>query len=146
MLKLDDKDMKIIEVMKDHGNWSFKQISLRTGIPTTTVHARVRKLEKDDIIKKYTIEIDHQKIGKGLLAHILVRINVNNWKMLINFLKHELKGNIVQEFSKVTGNYDFIIKARFSDMKELEKFLFRMVDETKTIHQTVTLISMGENF
>ena len=141
----DKKDLRILEELNEHGNWSFKKISYRTGIPTTTIHNRVKKMEKNGVIRKYTVDIDHSKIGRGMLAHILVRVNFNKWRDLANFLKKELKGNTVQEFSRVTGNYDAIIKIRFSDMKELEKF-YNRIEETQTVHQTITLLSIAENF
>jgi len=144
MNTLNEKDEKILKVLAEHGNWSYKQISLQTEIPTTTVHNRIKKMEKDGVIRKYTVDIDNQKTGRPMVAHILVRINMTSWKTLSQFLKDELKGDVVKEFSRVTGHHDFIIKVNFSDMNELEHFIFRMVTNNK-IHQTVTLISFAEN-
>ena len=61
MNTLNEKDEKILKVLAEHGNWSYKQISLQTEIPTTTVHNRIKKMEKDGVIRKYTVDIDNQK-------------------------------------------------------------------------------------
>ena len=67
---LDNKDLAIIEVLKHNSNFSTQQISKKTGIPISTVHNRIRKLEKSGIIKEYTILLDNKKIGKPIAASI----------------------------------------------------------------------------
>ena len=47
---LDDKDKKIIEILKENSRLSTQQISKKTLIPITTVHHRIKKLEKEKII------------------------------------------------------------------------------------------------
>ncbi|MBI2583844.1 MAG: Lrp/AsnC family transcriptional regulator [Candidatus Aenigmarchaeota archaeon] len=148
MLKLDDKDTKILGALREHGNWSYKQISWKTGIPTTTVHNRVKKLENSGILKKYTVDIDYSKIGKGILAYILVRADyksIEKFRFLMKFLEKKSVEGVIQEFSRVTGDYDIIVKVRFESMKELENFLFSMVRNTKSIYRTVTMVSIAEN-
>jgi len=53
MVKLDDKDWQILEILKDNAKLTSHKISKKTAIPITTVHNRIKKLEMNGIIKKY---------------------------------------------------------------------------------------------
>ncbi|UCH71796.1 MAG: Lrp/AsnC family transcriptional regulator, partial [Thermoplasmatales archaeon] len=61
--KLDNKDMKILNLLANNGKISIVEISNRTGIPSQNVIQRKRKMEKLGIIAKYSIDIDYKKIG-----------------------------------------------------------------------------------
>ncbi|MFX1402236.1 MAG: Lrp/AsnC family transcriptional regulator, partial [Promethearchaeota archaeon] len=53
---MDVIDLKILEELKENSRVSFNDISQRVGKTEATVRRRVKKLEEDGIIKKYTIE------------------------------------------------------------------------------------------
>src|SRR3989344_5339432 len=113
---MDEKDKIIINLLLDNSKLSSQTISKKTGIPLTTVYHRIKKLEKEGIIEKYTIKINPQKIGKNLSAYILAAYNLSQHaadgrssSKIITPLK-----NIPQitEVSFITGSYDMIIKVR----------------------------------
>ena len=58
---MDDKDEQILQILKENSKLSTHQISKKTRIPITTVHNRIKKLKKEEIIKKYSIIIDKKK-------------------------------------------------------------------------------------
>ena len=69
---MDKKDEKIISCLKEHGRWSIQKIAKQTLIPITTVHHRLRKLEREGIIKRYTVALDYKKIGLPIAAYVLI--------------------------------------------------------------------------
>ena len=144
MTELDNKDMKILETLRDHGNWSYKQISWHTGIPTTTVHSRVKKLEQSGVIVKYTVKVNHVRMGKELMAYILIRADFKHIGELVKYLRQSASRQVVHGFSFVTGDYDIIAWARFSHMDELYSFLFNMRKKTRGVFRTVTMMAMPD--
>ena len=50
---LDEKDTQILNLLKDNAKLTSSQISKLTRIPITTIHNRIKKLEKEKIIKNY---------------------------------------------------------------------------------------------
>ncbi len=60
---MDDKDKKIIELLEKNSRMPFTEIAKILGVTETTVRKRVEELEKKGIIKKYTIEINPEKMG-----------------------------------------------------------------------------------
>ena len=49
---MDEKDEKILKLLKENSKLTTQQISKKTLIPITTIHNRIKKLEKEGIIKK----------------------------------------------------------------------------------------------
>ena len=60
-IKVDDKDRKILDLLKENSKLSTSKISKKLNLPITTVFHRMKKLEKNGVIKKYTIDIDEIK-------------------------------------------------------------------------------------
>jgi Lrp/AsnC family leucine-responsive transcriptional regulator len=69
---MDDKDRKILLCLQEHGRWGVQKIAKETRIPITTVYHRMKSLEKEGIIKRYAVVLDHKKLGMPLAAYILV--------------------------------------------------------------------------
>ena len=55
-VKVDEKDRKILEVLKEHADYATRQIAKKTGLPITTVHNRIQKLKKEKVIKRFTVD------------------------------------------------------------------------------------------
>ena len=71
MKNMDDKDYAVLNVLRKNAKLSTKQIAKKTGIPITTVHNRIKKLESSGIIKGYTTILDNKLIG-NVIAFILI--------------------------------------------------------------------------
>src|SRR5687768_8166682 len=74
---LKEKDRMILDNLKRNCKLTTKQISEKTGLPITTVHNRIKRLEKEGIILGYTTIVDESKIGKKLRAFIQISVNYN---------------------------------------------------------------------
>ena len=71
---LDEKDKKIIEILKEHGDYTTRQIAKKTLLPTTTIHNRIRKLRKEKIIKNFTVDLDYKQVEQGFSVIVLVSV------------------------------------------------------------------------
>ncbi|MFB6088716.1 MAG: Lrp/AsnC family transcriptional regulator, partial [Candidatus Aenigmatarchaeota archaeon] len=60
---MDEKDKKIIEMLKEDGRRPFTQIAEQIGVTETTVRKRVKKLEDGGVIERYTVDVDPSKLG-----------------------------------------------------------------------------------
>ncbi len=60
---MDDKDLKIIEILQQNARTPYTDIAKILGVTETTVRKRISEMEKKGIIKKYTVEVDPQKLG-----------------------------------------------------------------------------------
>ncbi len=68
---MDEKDRVIIELLVSDSRRPFTEIAERIGVTEATVRNRVSSLEERGIIKRYTVQLDHKKMGyrtKALLG------------------------------------------------------------------------------
>ena len=145
---MDDKDKKILDVLKENSKLSTQQISKKISIPITTVHHRMKKLEEEGIIKKYTVVLDYKKIGKPISAYVLINVDYKLLKQ-IKKTQDELTKKLklhhsVEEASRITGGTDLIIKIRVKDVDELDDFVTTYLRNVDGIDKTQTMVILNE--
>lgn len=138
---LDDIDRKILsEYLKD-GRLSFREIASRIGVAVGTVLSRTKKMEKEGVIKGYSVILDHEKLGYELT--VVTEVTVSKGKLLEMEREIAKLANICAVYD-ITGLTDAIIIAKFHNREELSRFtksILRMpfVERTNT-HLVLTTI------
>ena len=147
-MKLDEKDIKILELLKENSKLTTSQISKKTNTPITTVHNRIKKLKHLSIIKNFTISIDHEKIGKPLTAYILLTVNQNispNKKVSQKEIGKKIKlFEDVESVDIVTGAIDMLIKARVKTMHDLNNLITDKLRKIDGVDKTQTMMVLEE--
>jgi len=62
---LDTTDQQIIQLLQSNGKTTIKEIADKLNLTTSPVFERIKRLEKEKIIKGYTALIDPKKVDKG---------------------------------------------------------------------------------
>ena len=147
-MNLDDKDLKILETLKSNSDWSTQKISKKTGIPITTVHNRIKRLKKEQVIKNYTVNVDYRKLGKSLAAFVLVTVDykyLKETKKTQYELAEKLMGQPhVESAAVITGVTDILIKVRVSDIEQLSDFVTRYLRNFDGVENTTTAVILRE--
>lgn len=147
MKEFDEIDLKILEALKDNSKLSTQKISKKTRIPMTTVFNRIKKMEKEEIIKKYSVVLDHKKLGKIITVYILIRYNISVWGK--ETTKAELHRDLlclpcIEEIKYITGEYDIMLKAYVKDMEELNNLLLINLRKIPGIGQTNSIFVLED--
>ena len=116
-------DKKILEELQSDGRLSFTDLGKRVGLTTTPCIERVRKLEREGYIKGYTAVLNADKLERGLVVFVQIRLNRTSQKTFEEFRRQVAKLDEVQECHLVTGSFDFMIKAKVQDMRDYRDFL-----------------------
>lgn len=144
MLWMDDKDRKILEVLNEDSSLTTRQIARKIRIPITTVHNRIRKLKEENIIKKYTIEMNHKLLGKNFPAIIMISFDYSILKEK-KIDQHKIAKEInmmpeVEKVSIVTGDFDAIVQVRVKDVEDFDKFLLKKLQNVSGVGKTKSMI------
>lgn len=146
-MKLDEKDKKILEILKENSKLSTHQISKKLLIPITTIHNRIKKLESFGIIKNYTVNLDYKKIDKELLAYVTVTVTYTTPEgrklHQEDIAKKIRKLYGVEEVDIVAGVTDILVKVRVKDIDELNDFVVRRLREIEGVDKTQTMIVLS---
>ena len=141
---LDEKDMEILSALKNNSKNSVNKLAKLTGIPPATIHHRIKKLEKEGAIQRYTIDTDDEKMGYVLHAYIFITVqprekgDLDQRKLADKLAKHEL----VQDAVVLAGDVDMLLKIRAKTMDELNNFILDYLRNIKGIDKTKTLMVM----
>ena len=141
---VDEKDRKILEILKEKSTLSTYKISKKTLIPVTTVNNRIKKLKKMGVIKKFTIEIDKNKLGFNLTAYILINLSLKELKeekMNVRDLVRIIKRNPnIESVDNVTGDMDIILKIHAGDINEINDYVVNTLAGLKGVEKTKTAL------
>lgn len=142
--KIDEKDKKILEVLKDHADYSTRQIAKKTLLPITTIHNRIQKLKREKVIKKFTVKLDHSKVNKGLLVYVLISASLpmlkQKKKSQYDLAKELRKFGFVEKVDIVSGGTDLVATIRVKDVKEYDQVLLSKIQMIEGIDKTQSMI------
>lgn len=66
-------DLEIVRLLSRDGRKSFTDLGKETGLSTSAVHQRVRRLEQRGVLSGYVAHVDHTAVGLGLAAFVAVK-------------------------------------------------------------------------
>jgi DNA-binding Lrp family transcriptional regulator len=136
---IDKKDMKIIEYLREHGRDKISDISNSLQIPRATIFERMGRLRKDGFIKKYTVDLNYEKLGYSVLAYIMIQYNskseTDQRTLCVNLSKLD---NVISA-SIITGDWDIILLTAQKSMKDLSKFVLDKLRKMDGIEKSVTI-------
>ena len=68
---LDDLDLEILQVLEEDSKRTYSEIGRLLGVAHSTVYDRIRKMETQGIIRKYTVVLDLDKVGVKYITAIM---------------------------------------------------------------------------
>lgn len=117
---IDAFDLKILQLLVEDAQRSFADLGKKVGLSAPAVHARVKKLEKEGVIKRHTIEVDPQRLGLVVTAIVRIQTGSSRCKDLAAELQ---KIPEVLECYTVAGEDDLMVKLRTSTPKRVLEVL-----------------------
>lgn len=130
-MKIDEIDKKIIDELLNNSRLSMSELGRRVNLSSPSVTERVRQMESFGIIKKYTLEIDYEKLDLPIQCIIEVTIKNGNYE---SFKRYVEKLPNVEFCYRIAGSACYMLKMHFETFTNAEKF----IDEVNPFAQTVT--------
>ena len=109
-------DRNILRALQRDARISFAELARKVGLSTTPCKQRVKKLEQEGVIRGYQAILNPDALSAGLVVFVQIRLNRTAQDVFEDFKKAALELPEVQECYLVSGNFDYLIKARVADM------------------------------
>ncbi len=119
---LDTIDRNIIRVLQKDGRITFAELSRQVGLSATPCVERIKRLEKEGVIRGYTALINPHYLQAGLVVFVQIRLSRSAQDIFEAFREAAKALPEIQECYLVSGNFDYLIKARVEDMRAYRKF------------------------
>jgi len=135
----DGKDLEILKLLEEDSRKNYKDIGEKVGKAASSIHNRINKMIDNEIIKRFTIEVDSKKIGYSITAIILLQIKGS----YIAEIQDKLKGNInVYGIYDTTGDWDSILLVKFKKIEDLNAFL-KKINKLQHVERTSTSVCLN---
>jgi len=146
MIKLNKKDMEILNLLQKDSKQSIKEIARKVNSPITTVFDKIKRMEKLGIIKYYKAILDSAKLDKGTTAFILVsfvyRLNGSEEPLSqMDVVKDIARFPQVQELYIVSGDWDILMKIKEKDVDSVGNFITNNLRKIKGVEKTLTFFN-----
>ncbi len=124
---LDRIDRNILRLLQAQGRMSMTELADRVGLSVTPCSERVKRLERDGFILGYHARLDPHRLGQHLLVFVEIKLAAKSGAIFDDFRREVLKLPNVLECHLVSGEFDYLIKARIPEMGAYRKLLGDML-------------------
>ena len=136
---VEDTDRKIMRLLAADGRMSFTDLGKATGLSTSAVHQRVKRLEQRGLIKGYGATVDHEQIGLPFTAFVSVT-PIDPSQPDDSPARLEEVPEIESCWS-VAGDESYILKVRLARPSDLEDLLARIRAAANVSTRTTIVLS-----
>lgn len=142
-MKIDQKNKKILSKIQENGKISNNELSETVGMPATTIFERIKKMEKEGIVKGYKAVLDANKIRLGLTAFVFIRTSTVNFDdVLVDRIR---RIPFVLELHEMAGECSYLAKVCATDTVHLAEILKDYFGKIDGITNTNTHIVLNTN-
>ncbi|MEO7745828.1 MAG: AsnC family transcriptional regulator [Actinomycetota bacterium] len=136
---MEDTDREIVRLLARDGRMSFTDLAKATGLSTSAVHQRVRRLEQRGVITGYVATVSTEAIGLPLTAFISVTpLDPAAPDDAPDKLAHLAE---IEACHSVAGEESYILKVRVATPGQLEELLARIRSAANVATRTTVVLS-----
>jgi len=143
-IELDRLDKNILRELQMNGRISNVELARRVGLSPTPCLARVKRLEKVGCIEQYTVRINPAYVDAALLVFVEMRLDRTSRDVFSNFRREVRKLPEIMECHLVSGDFDYLLKARVPDMQAYRRLLGETLLSLPHVNSTRTYMVMEE--
>ncbi len=142
-IKLDNTDKQIIEILQENGRISNSELAKQIGLTTTPTLERVKRLEREGVIKGYTAWIDRKAIQKGLTVFCSIKLTAHQLGEMEEFSRHIAEIPEILACYNTTGEFDYLLYVIVKDTIEYEQLLRKKLSRIPGIERIYTSIVLS---
>ncbi|MEH6444152.1 MAG: Lrp/AsnC ligand binding domain-containing protein [Oceanospirillaceae bacterium] len=144
MRKLDRIDRNILRILQNDGRISYTELADNVGLSTTPCIERVRRLEKEKFIEGYYARLSASALGFDMLVFVEIALSYQSPDAFETFNEAVKLLPYIQECHLVSGDSDYLLKARIRDMSEYRALLGEMLLTLPGVKNSKSYIVMEE--
>ncbi|MDO9598166.1 MAG: winged helix-turn-helix transcriptional regulator [Azoarcus sp.] len=144
MRDLDRIDRRILDVLQKNGRISMTELAQQVGLSATPCTERVRRLERDGVITGYHARVSPQALGKNLLVFVEIKLSARSEEVFERVRRELIHIPEVMECHLVSGDFDYLIKARIGEMSEYRRLLGDLLTQLPPAAESRSYVVMEE--
>jgi Lrp/AsnC family leucine-responsive transcriptional regulator len=119
----DRIDLAILRVLQADSRQTLQEIGAQVGLSATSCWTRIKKLEAQGVIRRYTVDLDPVKLGYSDFVIVQLTLESHTDETLYEFGRVLATIPEIQEAYLVSGDYDYYIRIAVRDTRDYERLL-----------------------
>lgn len=147
MRELDRIDLKILDILQRDGRISITELAEQISLSATPCSERVKRLEREGVITGYHARVKPAALGLNLLVFLEIKLSAKSGDVFDKVKQELLYVPEVMECHLVSGEFDYLVKARLSEMNEYRRLLgeiLKRLPASATSHSYVVMEEIKE--
>ncbi|MET8555041.1 MULTISPECIES: Lrp/AsnC family transcriptional regulator [unclassified Streptomyces] len=136
---MEDLDRQIVRLLVADGRMSYTDLGKATGLSTSAVHQRVRRLEQRGVIRGYAAVVDPEAVGLAMTAFISVK--PFDPSAPDDIAERLAPVEEIEACHSVAGDENYILKVRVQSPHDLENLLARVRSLAGVSTRTTVVLS-----
>jgi len=141
---LDRIDRNILIELQKNGKITNSELANKIGLSASPCLERVKRLEAQGYITGYHARVDPTLLGAAMLVFVEITLTKTSVDIFEEFSAAVRKHEDIQECHLVSGNFDFLLKARVADMSNYRKLLGDTLLRLPGVSESRTYVVMEE--
>lgn len=143
-IKIDAIDRRILELLQEDGKRKIKEIAHELQMTNTPIFERIKRLEREGIIRGYTTQLDREKLGFMLTAFCSITLEQHHKAYLDQFEEDVRKLPEVAACYHLAGMFDYLLKVYVKDMTDYQYFITHKLASLANIGRVQSSFVMTE--
>ncbi|HEY5338864.1 MAG TPA: Lrp/AsnC family transcriptional regulator [Rhizomicrobium sp.] len=137
-----DSDGKLIALLKANAREPAASLARKLGLARSTVQERIARLEREKIIKGYTVKLGEEAEARALRAVVMISADPKQAERVSTELKRMAE---VRSLSAVSGAFDMMAMVEADTPARMDAALDR-IGKAHGVARTVSSIVLSEKF
>ncbi|ALX84444.1 winged helix-turn-helix transcriptional regulator [Achromobacter xylosoxidans] len=144
MRDLDRIDLKILDILQREGRISVTELAERVSLSATPCSDRIKRMEREGVISGYHARVNPAALGKNLLVFLEIKLSAKSGDVFDKVKKELLYVPEVMECHLVSGDFDYLVKARLTEMNEYRRLLGEILKRLPASAESRSYVVMEE--
>jgi Lrp/AsnC family transcriptional regulator len=127
MNTLDHYDYAILGALQVDGSLSVAELAQKVGLSSTPCWKRLKRLEEDGYLERRVAIVNRRKAGLPVTVFVSVRTSQHDDKWLARFAQAVEALPEVQEFHRMSGDIDYLLKVVTTDIEGYDRFYKKLI-------------------
>jgi Lrp/AsnC family leucine-responsive transcriptional regulator len=141
---LDSLDRQILRIVQADGRISAVELAEHCGLSPAATGERLRRLVREGYVAGFAARLDPHRLGRSLLIFVEVSLDKTTPDVFDRFAEAVRRVEDILECHMVAGGFDYLVKARVSDMNAYRRFLGDVLLALPGVTETRTYPVMEE--
>ena len=119
----DKTDLAILRILLQDARRTLQEIGAEVGLSPTSCWSRIKRLESEGVIKRYTVDIDPASLGYQDTVIVQLTLESHTEDTLYAFGQVLATIPEILEAYLVSGDYDYYIRIAVRDTRDYERLL-----------------------